>query len=120
MKKLKITKENKADLQAEYINYLVKDLFNGVSVDDVLKMKGMTMFYKGVALSPAQKLSLVNGAKSLKALEIWQVLLEEMKNVASKRILETSKTIEDIVFGKVMLYVIDVMEKKIENLANLR
>lgn len=120
MRKPKITKENKADLQVEFINYLVKDLFHAVTTEDVIRVKGPNVFIDGVALTNGDKMELINGAKALRELMVWNVLMREMRAVAGRRILEDSKTIEDIVFGKAMLYALDVLEKKVEHLSVLR
>lgn len=120
MKKVKITKKNKAELQVEFINFLVHDLFNGVSTDDVLKVTGPNIISRGKILSSGDKMELINGAKAIRSLVVWRVLLDEMKEIAGKRIYESSKTIEDITFAKAMLYALDVLEKKVEHLSNLR
>lgn len=120
MKKPKITKKNKAELQAEFIDFLVKDLFHAVTTEHFLISRGPNMYLGGQLLNSGDKMELISGAQTLKQLMVWQVLMKEMKGVAGRRIIEESKTIEDIVFGKAMLYALDVLEKKIENLANLR
>lgn len=120
MKKPKITKKNKADLQAEFIDYLVKDLFHAVTTEDVIVVKSPNVFVDGVVLTAGDKMELINGAKALKQMMVWNVLMREMRSVAGRRIIEDSRTIEDIVFGKAMLYALDVLEKKVEHLSVLR
>lgn len=50
---------------------------------------------------------------------IWNVLRRELQLAANERMFDKSQTIEDIVFGKAMLYNLDLIDKKLKNLSML-
>jgi len=58
-------------------------------------------------------------ARTFRDSAIWQVIQNEIKFAANKRMFERSQTTDDILFGKVMLYVIDIINKKLQNIAKL-
>ena len=47
------------------------------------------------------------------------VLIESMQYSANDSLFNKSQTIDDMVFAKAMLYTLDVMEKKVENISQL-
>ena len=102
------------------LNKLLKHLFNAVTEDDVLVYKAGQLFRGKESLSNLEVQELVSGSKTLKQMEIWKQLTNELKWVANNRIYNESVTTEDLTFPKAVLYVVDVMEKKIDNLSRLK
>lgn len=110
----------KKELMTEYINVLVDRLFNTFSEKDVLMVSGNKMYYMGNELSAEQRHAVISGADTIQKLEVWQALLAEMKYLANKRMFVVSKDIDDILFGKAMLYTIGILEDKVRNLSALK
>ena len=102
------------------LNKLLKHLFNAVTADDILSYRGGQMYRGGRVLSNAEVQELVTGAQALKQLRIWHQLIDELKWVANDRIYNKSVTTQDLTFPKAVLYVVDIMSRKIDNLANLK
>lgn len=116
----KIQKVKKADLQKKLAPLVFKDLFNGITEDDVLKLVNGTLIHRGVPLSHEQKNSIINAAASLKSNNAITAIISDLKFTANKKIYHDSESIEDILAGKMALWVIDLLEKKINNLASIK
>src|SRR5688572_1212914 len=102
------------------LNKLLRYLFNAVTEDEILQLKPGGLFRNKRPLTNAEVAELQSGAEALKQMYIFQQLMTEMKHVANKRMYESSQSFDDMMFGKAMLYTIDVMEKKIDNLSKLK
>ena len=107
-------------LKVKVLNYVVRHLFNGITDDDVLALNKKGEVYVNNLLLPKENVKgMASGARSLAKMEIWKILNKEMKNIANQKIYITSSSIDDIIFGKAMLYNLEVLNKKIENLSRL-
>jgi len=62
---------------------------------------------------------LITEARTLKKFNLWKKLLAEMRSHATDRLVNKSKNVEDMVFSKAELYTLDVLEKKVEQIAAL-
>lgn len=116
----KIQKTKKADLQKKLAPLVFKDLFNGITEDDILKLVNGKLIHRGITLSHEQKNSIINEAESLKSNNALTAIISDLKFTANKRIFHDSVCLEDILAGKMALWVIDLLEKKIQNLANIK
>lgn len=102
------------------LNYVVKDLFNAITDEDVLRVDKQGVMYIGDNRIPSEvRNSLIEGAKAILAHEAWDILTKQMQLAANKRMYEESTSVDDMIFGKAMLYTIDVMQRKLYNLSNL-
>jgi hypothetical protein len=88
----------------------VKKLLKGVVEEDILPITEM---------SDSDKEMLGKQAKLVKDLEVWKRIKSQMQEEAKKRMFERSKNFDDMIFGKACLYIIDVIEQKLENLSKL-
>lgn len=97
------------------------NLFKGITNGDFFKInpKGQ-IIHKNRILTDKEKESIILQAKMLLSDKLLEVLFDEMENVASRKIYLESTSNNDIVAGKWTLWTIDVLKKKIENLANLK
>lgn len=112
--------KGKKEKQVEHINELVENLFNTFTENDVIRVVGRKMFFQGKELSESVRKEIINGADAITNITTWNMLLMEMKWLANQRIYFHAKDIDDILFGKAMLYTIDILEKKLKNLSNLK
>lgn len=106
------------------LNLLLRHLFNAVTEDSFLKttlqggkVRGIMLGDKALTENEANELS--NDAKFLKRSRLWKLLIESMQYSANDSLFNKSQTIDDMVFAKAMLYTLDVMEKKVENISQL-
>ncbi|MHA1541420.1 MAG: hypothetical protein ACTSQH_00415 [Candidatus Hodarchaeales archaeon] len=109
-------------MKKRLLNFLLRYLFNAVTEDDILKYnKANKKFYKGKReITAASIMSLKSQAQSIIDMDAWNILLKDLKVVSNKRIYESSTSIDDIIFGKAMLFSLDVLEKKLISLSNLK
>ena len=109
----------KAYLQRLFINWLVKDLFNAVSAEDILRITPQGVFYKRKQLSADSVEVILGGARYITDSVAWKMMLNEAKYMANQHMFEKSKSVDDIMFGKAMLYCIEILEKKLDHLSKL-
>ena len=97
-------------LRRKLLNYVLRDLFLALTEDEILPFSEM----------PAdQKQLLVGEAAMIKRTQLWQRLITKTKRKAEKRMFDEAQNAEDLYYGKAMLYVIDMIDKRIEALSKL-
>lgn len=106
-------------LRRRWIRFLCKNLFNAVSDADFLRTHGKNIYIGNKKLSDQQAQELTNGARTLMKMNIWNVMLNQLKIAARRKMYEKSTSYNDMYFGKAMLYNIDVMEEKIKKLSQM-
>jgi len=109
MKKIKI----------HILNFLLRHLFNALTEADVLVVSGKSVIIQGEVVSPEIRTEIISGARMLQQLAFWKLLRREMQIEANRRIYLKSLTQDDLIFGKAVLWTIDLMEKKIDNLSRM-
>lgn len=102
----------------ELLNFIVKDLFHGITEKDVLRVSGKNVIMSGKVMGGKVKEELANGAATLQQMFVWQALCTDMKAVAMSKLRE-SKTEEDMYFAKAVLWSLQLFEDKIEHLKKL-
>ncbi len=108
----------KSWLQRIFINVLVRHLFNMVTEDDLLRMHGQQYSFLGRALDRETVIRLKADAKGFRDSSVWKVLSTEAKYQANVRMFEKSVSNADILAGKMMLYTVDIIEKKLDQLSS--
>lgn len=106
-------------LRRKFINFIARQIFNLVVENDILKVSGNKVIHKGRVLTNDEKKSIIGQAKSMNEMFFWELLLTEMKHIGNQKIYFESKTESDLLAGKMILWVVDVMERKVKNLSNL-
>lgn len=105
-------------LKNKVLHYLVKNLLKGVTLDEVLRSDG-----KGGIIIRGRKLSLEQAdriqveAEYIQSSITMKLLFDDMEYLAQQTMFHKSTKYDDVLFGKVMLYVVDILKKKIANLA---
>ena len=103
------------------MNLLVKHLFNTITVDDLIRPNGKGGYQvRGVELKSEDIHILKDDARVFRESIIWKVLKMDMQQAANERMFEKATAPEDLIFGKAMLYTLDVMERKMQSLQDLR
>lgn len=98
------------------INLLAKHLFKTIVEEDLLRVRGGKMYVRGQELTQEQTEILREQAFALQDSMLWRYLKLDLKHQAIRKTLNDSQTMEDVISGKLLLYLIDVVEKRLENL----
>ena len=91
-------------MKLRMLNLLLRNLFNAVTLDDVIVVKNGRVFVAGQELTKGQILSLKSDAELLESCELYNILKRHLRHQAHSRIYNNSVTTDDIVFGKAMLH----------------
>ena len=106
-------------LRRKWINFLCKNLFNAVSDKDFLHIVGRSVYIGNKKLNDTQVQELTNGSRTLVKMEVFNVLLNQAKIAARRKMFEKSTSYNDMYFGKAMLYNIDIVEQKVKKLSQM-
>jgi len=101
-------------------NWLLKNLFNAISEDDILKYEKGKFLLRGIPLDTRVTGNFVSQANSILKSQLWKHLTDDIKYISNQRMYEKSTTIDDVIFGKAMLYNLDILERKLERLSKLK
>ncbi len=116
-------------LKLALLNWVMCDLWKSCTDDSYLKVdqtKGEIYLMDSEDGKDGKKLpenevrELIIEANTILKLPIFLKVNSSIKNTARGMIFVKSKTIDDIIAGKMLLWGIDVMEKKYQNIANLK
>jgi len=105
-------------LRKKLINWLARDLYNAVTEDDFLYVKGKNVILGKRVLSNQEVQELASGARALQQMEIWKALSNQIKFAANRRIYG-AKDYSGTYFGKAVLFEHAILEKKIDKLSKL-
>lgn len=78
------------------------------------------MFYKGHKLERDQVDEIVDDADRFKNSVIWKMLSDDAIYNANYIMFEKSKNFEEMMFGRAVLYAVDIISKRLEQLSNLK
>lgn len=115
-KLVKLFRQSRQDI----LTFVVKEMFNGVTDDDVIRQDGTGLSYKGETLSKAEVSSFRADAQYILKCDLWDELYNSLRLAANKKMFEQAQTMEDMHFGKAMLWNVDVIKKKLEKLASIK
>lgn len=99
-------------------DYLVKKLLRSIKEEDILRVseKG-GIICRGKDLTREQIDAIKAEAEYLESSITLKLVLDDMEYLAQKTMFDRSQSFDDMRFGKAQLYVIDILRKKIKNLA---
>jgi hypothetical protein len=103
------------------INFIAGKLFKLVTEDEFLRVDPKTgnVHYRGTVLTKQSVESLAHEAKNIKSSELYKVMLNEMTFIANKKMFFDSTSETDILAGKMILWTLDVLSRKIDNISRL-
>ena len=109
---------DKQILRRNLIPFLVNEIFNTVTEEDILRINGKVWTYKGNDLSEAQmKVYQAEAQKFLKS-KLWELLRNELRWQSQKRLLEKAQSEYDIIACKLLSYLTDVIESKLKKMSS--
>ena len=95
----------------------VKELFNTIGVDDILRQEGNDWFIGKNKLNDGDKQLLIAEANQFLITKLWQVLQNDIRYQANRAMFEKAKSENDIVAGKLWLYTLDTIKTRLESLS---
>lgn len=101
----------------EVLTEAVKDLFNTISADDILRQEGNDWFVGDKKLNDGDKKLLIAEANQFLITKLWQVLQNDIFYQANRAMFEKSKSKNDMVAGKLFLYALDSIKTRLESLS---
>lgn len=107
-------------------NKILRHLFCAFSANDVIHIRWVdeqkkiaSIFIGNQKLHTPEALNLVKELRLFKELPSFQKTLNSMKGMSNEMIFTKSKTTDDLVFSKAMLYTIDVLERLILSISTI-
>lgn len=107
-------------MKRRILNFITKHLFNGIIETDFLfyNKSNHKLYIKDKELSDRYTQSLYARAYKLKDDALLNLLTNEIKYIAQKKIYYGNSQ-DDIMFGKAMLYNLDLLQNKINAMASM-
>jgi len=101
----------------QLLTLAVKKLFNTIGADDILRMnqEGQWMF-QNRPLTPDQVRSLREEAQFFMNSRLWRYIMLDVKYQLNKKMFEESSITMDVMWGKLMLYLNDIIRTRIERM----
>lgn len=106
-------------LKRKLINLLVKHLYKFVTVEDVLVQTKNGFFINGKKIETKYIKELKGQSKIILDLEAYQLIRRELIEVSNETMFSKSKDFDDVMFGKAMLYCLDLLHQKLTKLSNM-
>lgn len=94
----------------------VKKSFNTITKEDILKIENGEWTLEGKSLLQAQLVSIQQSASSFKAGIFWRVIQKELRYRANRAMFIKSDTAIDMLGGKTLLFYIDIINSKVEEI----
>lgn len=101
------------------IKFLTKNLLKAITHEDVLVISGKDWLLSKRKLSRDEILALKDEAVSFEKSLLWKLIKREIGFLSNQQMFENAQTPDDIVFGKAMLYDLDVIRKFINRVKSL-
>lgn len=105
-------------MKQKIINKLLKKYCNVIIDDDIIKydIKGDKLMLKGKWLDERELRNLKEEAKLIKSTMLWKIITNSVREEARLTMNERAKDFNDMMFGKMALYVISLQEKIINKI----
>ena len=113
-------------LQKLFINCLAGGLFNTVTEDNLIQIKGrdnkgrLMVFYRKKRLDEEKIKRLIASAELFAKSDIWRLLKRAVQLSANERMYKKSRNADDMLAGKMALYNLEVIDRTIQNISQLR
>jgi len=107
-------------LQSNLARFLVADVFNTITDEDILRIKAPNVWeYKGKELNEGQVKALRAEAEIISKTKLWGMLKDEITWYAQKNTLEKGKTESDLVAGKLLIYFKDILDSRLKKMLEI-
>lgn len=100
----------------EVLTLAVQDLYNAVGPEDIFRRINGERTFEGKALPNAIAQQLIAEAYNFSKGRLWEVLKAELRWAANKKMFFESRTDGDLMAGKVMLYILKIIDDKLKQM----
>lgn len=110
--------EENGEARRKMLTLAVKRLYNTVGPDDIIQIMGTGHWLKaGKPLTEGQIKELRDQADLLQKLSIWNVLKNDVKYQANKKMFVESETLMQLESGKMLLYFLDIIDSRLKKMS---
>jgi len=102
------------------LNYMVKNLFVGLTEEDVFKVLGGKLFIGEDEVTEETARMYKQKAQDIMNSEVWKAVMKKIWYEAEKTTFQNAQTNEDCFFGKAMILNIDLIQKYLEKLSRIK
>lgn len=106
-------------IKRKLVQYLVKNLLASVNEDDILTIANRGWFINNRKLTDMEVDQLKEEATALHNSVLWKMMSSEIRYIANLSMFEKALKPESTVFGRAMLYDLQLLEKFIERCRKL-
>jgi hypothetical protein len=106
----------KSYLRRKLINFLAKHLFKTITAEDFIREKKGRLYINGKMLNAESEIILRDEAGRVQNSTLWKMIKLEAEYHALDKVLRKSESIDDVVAGKLMIYIIDIMDSRMNTL----
>ena len=106
-------------LQKKLINFLVKHLYRFVTLDEIITQKADGLYVGKTKLEKKHIQEIKSQAQVVLSLEVYKLIQREMVNISNEHMFKKSQSFDDMVFGKAMLYCLDLIHQKLTKLSEM-
>src|SRR3990167_3451765 len=97
------------------LNKAIKDLFNTIGAEDILRDENGVWFLEDKPLNEGQKKLLISEANVFTKTLLWRVLQADVRWQANKAMFEKAQTTEDLTAGKLWVYTLQCFKTRLES-----
>jgi hypothetical protein len=102
------------------LNLLLSEMFNAVTENDLLTIKGNSIFLGEKELDKTTVEQYIAEAHAIKKMTLYKALHKHFQAAANRHMFQQSKSIDDLTFGKAVLWNMDVYDKQITAIGNIK
>lgn len=103
--------------RVKVLTYAVKKLFNTIDQDDILKENEFGQWQiEGKPINDTTKSLLIAEAKGLLKSKLWEVLQNDIKYQANKKMFLLAQNEEQLTAGKMFLYALDCINTRLKSM----
>lgn len=113
-----MTETEQQILQRRMAQFLVGEVFNTISEQDVLSASNGQWMHKGAPLTDGMRSVLKREAEMLSNTKLYPILLAELR-YHGRMALDKAETEADIITAKLLSYFVDVIQSKVKKIAEL-
>lgn len=107
-------------LKEKLIYWLAKNFLPVVDEKDVLVIKDKRIYIGGKEVENAEYNLLCSEAHILKSMRLWDLIVNDLNCKAQKKMYKDAVDITGLLFGKTVLYTLDVQTQIVDKLAKLK
>ena len=108
---------NDEDLKREILTESVIRLYNVISADDILRQnQDGTWQFKGRILTGVEVAQLKEEANYLRGMKLWYIIKQDIHYQLGKKIWEEARVMDDILWGRLITWIWDVINTRINKM----